>query len=364
MGIEMATLKDIALRVNRSVTTVSRALAGYSDVSPDTIELVRSAAEEMGYVPNTIARRLRSKSSETIGFVIPDSSGGYAEAFFNEFLAGVSKRASRFSYDILVAVAHDKEDELAIYRKLITEGKVDGFILTRTYRNDPRAELLSKAHFPFAMFGRVENAPDAPYIDEDGAYAMRLITDHLIQKGHTRIACIGQPESIMFSYLRLQSVKEHLAAAGLSLPEEYIRMGYFNQKEGYDRTLELLALPSPPTALICFNDLIAYGAVNAGKDSSLKIGKQLAVTGFDDIPMSAHYRPPLTTISQPIQSIGGMVVDLLFDRIRMMRGIEVEEKAPEERKGLLEVPANWKIEADRHNHQLLLKPELIIRGTT
>lgn len=360
----MATLKDIAQRVNRSVTTVSRALAGYSDVSPETISQVRSAADEMGYVPNTMARRLRSRSTETIGFVVPDSSGGYSEAFFNEFLAGVSKRAADFGYDLLVAVAHDKEDEIAIYRKLISEGKVDGFVLTRTYRMDARAELLMKENFPFAMFGRVEKALSAPYVDEDGTYAMKLITEHLLSRGHSRIACIGQPESIMFSHLRLQSVKEHLATAGIDIPDAYIRMGYFSQKDGYEQAGELLRLPSPPSAIICFNDLLAFGAVNAGKDAGFRIGKDLAVTGFDDIPMSEHYRPPLTTISQPIQSIGGMVVDLLFDRIQELRGITVQEHVSEVTSRRIPIPESWKVEADHHHHQLLLKPELIIRGTT
>ena len=360
----MATLKDIAQRVNRSVTTVSRALAGYSDVSPETIALVRSAADDMGYVPNTLARRLRNRSTETIGFVVPDSSGGYSEAFFNEFLAGVSKRAADFGYDLLVAVAHDKKDEIAIYRKLISEGKVDGFVLTRTYRNDARADLLTREEFPFAMFGRVENAPNAPYVDEDGTYAMKLITEHLLQRGHSRIACIGQPESIMFSRLRLQSVQEHLSDAGIHVPEEYIRMGYFSQKDGYEQASDLLRLPTPPSAIICFNDLLAFGAINAGKDADIRIGRDLAVTGFDDIPMSAHYRPPLTTISQPIQGIGGMVVDLLLDRIQELRGITVPEQVGIEAERRIRIPESWKVEADQNRHQLLLKPELIIRGTT
>ncbi len=360
----MVTLKDISLRVNRSITTVSRALAGYSDVSDETIELVRNAAREMGYVPNTIARRLRNKSTETIGFVIPDSSGGYSEAFFNEFLAGVSKRASSFGYDLLVAVAHDKDDELSAYRKLIREGKVDGFILTRTYRNDPRVNFLSEASFPFALFGRVDETGSIPYIDEDGEYAMGLIVKHLLERGHTRIACIGQPQSIKFSHTRLKSVISHLEQAGFPIADDLVRMGYFTQKEGYDQTYELLRHPSPPSAIICFNDLLAFGAINAGKDAGLAIGKELAVTGFDDIPMAAHYRPPLTTIFQPIQSIGGMVVDLLLDNIRRIKGDTPFERDECDRKGRIEIPANWKIEAARHNHQLLLQPELIIRETT
>lgn len=360
----MATLKDIAQRVNRSITTVSRALAGYSDVSPETIELVRNAAREMGYVPNTIARRLRSKSTETIGFVIPDSSEGYSEPFFNEFLAGISKAASTFGYDLLVAFAHNPNDEVATYKKLIREGKVDGFILTRTYRNDKRVGFLTQSAFPFAMFGRVENSGIVPFIDEDGDYAMGLIVKHLVGRGHRRIACIGPPNTIMFSHIRLKSVEKHLKKLGLTLPPELIRIGYFTQKEGYEQTKELLSLPSPPTAVIGFNDLIAFGAVNAGKDLGLTIGKDLAVTGFDDIPMAAHFRPPLTTIYQPIRGIGGMVVELLIDNLRTLKEEPLNQKKTPFVENNTSIPDNWKIVADSHNHQLLLKPELIVRETT
>lgn len=359
----MVTLKDISLRVNRSITTVSRALAGYSDVSDETITLVRTAAREMGYVPNTIARRLRSKSTETIGFVIPESSGGYSEAFFNEFLAGVSKTASMRGYDLLVAVANDPKDELSAYKKLIREGKVDGFILNRTYRVDPRVEFLLQEAFPFAMFGRVDKPGSIPYVDEDGDYAMGLIVKHLVNCGHTRIACIGQPQAITFSYTRLQSVEKHLKQLGHDLQPEMVRMGYFNQKEGYEQTNELLCKPHPPTAIICFNDLIAFGAINAAKDLGFTIGKDIAITGFDDIPMAAQYRPPLTTIFQPIQSIGGMVVDLLIDYIRTIKE-ESENASAIVDKNRITLPVHWEIESSHQGYQLLLKPELIIRETT
>lgn len=310
----MVTLKDIARKVHRSVTTVSRALAGYNDVSPDTIELVRRTAEEMGYEPNILAQRLQKRSTDTIGIVVPLSSQGYSEPFFSEFLAGIGKRAALHNHDLLVAYAHD-DTEIATYRKLVTGRRVDGFILFRTLRSDPRAEFLSSIDFPFSAFGRIQDKTDFPCIDEDGEFAMGLIAEHLVQRGHKRIACIGPPERIMFSDVRLKSIQTHLTRLGVGLDPELIRIGYFSQEAGYQQTMQLLDLPNPPTAIIGFNDLVAFGAINAGKDRGLQIGRDLAVTGFDDVPMAANYRPPLTTIHQPIQKIGGMTVELLFDRI-------------------------------------------------
>jgi len=360
----MVTLKDIAERVNRSVTTVSRALSGYSDVSPETVSVVRETAEEMGYVPNTLAQRLQKRSTDTIGIVLPVSSQGYAEPFFSEFLAGIGETASLFGYDLLVAYAHDS-NEIAIYRKLVTGRRVDGFILSRTLRQDPRIEFLTSAGFPFCAFGRVEGAGDFPYIEEDGDYAMGLIAEHLVSRGHSRIACICPPQSIMFSHVRLESIKRHLMRLGITLAPDMVKIGCFTQKEGYDAAIQLLDNPRPPTAVIGFNDLIAFGAINAGKDRGLKIGKHLAVTGFDDIPMAAHYRPPLTTIRQPIRKIGGMVVELLLDYIRSENGDQAQPAVnPDEIAGQDSIPRGWMETASRQNRQLLLRPELIVREST
>ena len=157
----MVTLKDLALRVDKSVTTVSRALAGCPDVSKETIRMVREAAKEMGYVPNSIAQRLQKQSSDTIGVVAPVSSKGYAEPFFCEFLAGIGEQAAQFGYDLLVAYAHEN-NEMNIYSKLVLGRKVDGFILSRTLVDDPRAKYLDSIGFPFAAFGCIDGLQDYP----------------------------------------------------------------------------------------------------------------------------------------------------------------------------------------------------------
>ncbi|WP_320128987.1 LacI family DNA-binding transcriptional regulator [uncultured Sphaerochaeta sp.] len=341
----MVTLKDIGHKVNRSVTTVSRALAGCSDVSPDTILIVRKAAEEMGYFPNTLAQRLQKQSADTIGVIAPVSSKGYAESFFCEFLAGIGEEASNQGIDLLVAYAQE-EDELSNYRKLISGRRVDGFILSRTLRDDPRVQFLNSLQFPFAAFGMIEGTSSLPYVEEDGEYAMGLVVEHLVSKGHTRIACICPPLSVLFAAKRLSGVQAKMKQLGLVLDPQLIREGSFDQKDGYEQTKSLLSLPNPPTAIIGFNDIIAFGAINAAKEQGLKIGKDLAVTGFDDIPMASMYRPALTTIRQPIREIGKMVTKLLLDTIKEKNaGIVLPEEALKDR-------------------QILLKPELIIRKST
>lgn len=344
----MVTLKDIAFRVNRSVTTVSRALSECSDVSPDTIRMVKEAAAQMGYVPNSLARRLQKRSTDTIGVVAPVSSKGYAESFFCELLAGVGEEASARGYDLLVAYATEAT-ELSIYRKLITERRVDGFIISRTLRKDPRVDFLREANFPFAVFGRVDGPQDYPYVEEDGAYAMCRIADHLVARGHRRIACIAPPLSVMYAYQRFRGLSERLGELGFPLSDDMARLGGFDQQDGYVQAGILLDLPDPPTAIVGFNDIIAFGAINAVKEKGRKVGSDIAVTGFDDIPMASYFRPPLTTVRQPLHAIGKQVTQLLIDCIQQRCLGDGSGTATAE---------------SLESRQILLRPDLIIRESS
>jgi len=332
----MVTLKDIAEEVNRSITTVSRALAGCSDVNKETAELVKSVAKRMGYVPNTYAQRLQKQTTDTVGIVAPPSSKGYAEPFFSEFLAGIGEKATAFGYDMLVTYASE-DNQMDLYRKLVEGRRVDGFILYRTLRDDPRVNYLHSIGFPFTSFGRVENLHDYAYIDEDGEYAMELVARHLFERGHRRIGCICPPLTVMYAYTRLNGLVKGLNNLGLDLDPDLIREGYFDQKDGYEQAMVLLGHPNPPTAIVGFNDLIAFGVINAAKNRGLHIGSEFAVTGFDNGQMAALYRPPLTTISQPTYEIGGMLFQLLIQNLGNV-------KAPKP--------------------QILLSPELIVREST
>lgn len=332
----MVTLKDIAQRVGKSVTTVSRALAGYSDVSEETKELIAKVASEMGYVPNTLAQRLQKKTTDTIGIVLPGYGEGFSEPLFSEFLAGIGKMSSLHGYDLLVNYVHT-ENELDTYKKLIVSRRVDGFIIIRTLKKDLRIDLLCETGFPFAAFGRVIGDSCFSFVDVDGAYAMRLIADHLVEQGHTRIGVISPPDFIMSSFVRLGGLQKGLKKHGIELDPGLVSICDFNQGSGYTHAQSLLDLSNPPTAIVCFSDIIAMGAERAIIDRGLRIGKDIAVTGFDNIPMAEHCLAPLTTIHQPINQIGGMVTEMLIKRIRH------QVIQPE---------------------QTLLKPKLIVREST
>ncbi len=193
------TIKDIARQVGKSITTVSRALADYDDVSPETKELVRKVAAEMGYSPNSMAQRLQKQHTDTLGLILPTFGPRFSDPFFSEFIAGVGNKAAQFGYDMLVSTHPPGERELQAYRHNVQSQRVDGFIIVRTRKQDPRISYLRAARFPFAAFGRTEGPLDFPFVDEDSEFGMRLAVDHLHELGHRAIACIYPPTDLNFS---------------------------------------------------------------------------------------------------------------------------------------------------------------------
>lgn len=315
-----ATLKEIARRTGKSITTVSRALADYDDVSAETKALVRRVADELGYTPNLLAQRLQKRRSDTIGLILPTFGPRFSDPFFSEFLAGVGNMAAEHGYDLLVSTQPPGEREMRAYRQKVQSRQVDGFVIVRTRRQDARIRYLSEIGFPFVAFGRTEGELDFPFVDVDGTQGMRLIAEHLIGLGHRRIACLAPPPDLLFAEHRLIGLRQALADHGLELPDDRIVLGDLTQKSGYQAAMRLLESPTPPTAIAACNDLMALGAMSAIQERGLAVGRDVAVTGFDDIPMAEHSHPPLTTVHQPIYQIGKTVCEML---IRLLQGQEL-----------------------------------------
>jgi len=331
------TLKDIAERVGKSVTTVSRALNDYDDVSPETKADVRRVADELGYTPNIIAQRLQKQRTDTLGFIMPTYGPRFSDPFFSEFLAGIGNQASEHGFDLLVSTRPPGEEEMRAYRKHTHSPQVDGFIVVRTRKQDDRIEFLCKKDIPFVAFGRTGDHCDYLFVDEDGEHGMRLIAHHLADLGHQRIAFITAPDHYMFIHHRKKGFREGLAERGVSLNESLIVTGDLTQRGGYTQAERLLDLPTLPSAIAACNDLMALGAISAAQKKGLKVGRDIAITGFDNIPPAQYCHPPLTTVHQPIYQIGVMVTDMLIERI-------------------LEEPLEEK--------HVILKPELIARESS
>ena len=311
-----ATLKDIAKKVGRSVTTVSRALHDYDDVSKETKERVHQVANELGYTPNIYAQRLQKQRTDTIGFILPTFGPRFSDPFFSEFMAGIGNRAAKLGYDILVSTRAPVEDEMIAYRDMVQSYRVDGFILVRTRRDDERIDYLCEQGFPFVAFGRTDDPCNYDYVDVDGETGMLKLAHHLAERGHKRIGFIRATEDYTFSHYRLEGFQRGLQDFGLRLADALLVTGDMTQRDGYAQTQRLLQSKEPPTAIAASNDLMALGAISAAQEHGMVVGKDIAITGFDNIPLAEHSHPPLTTIHQPIYQIGEMLCEILIRKIK------------------------------------------------
>jgi len=309
------TIRDVAEKVGRSITTVSRALNDYDDVSEETRRRIKKTAEEMGYQPSSIAQQLRKQRTDTLGLILPTFGPRFSDPFFSEFLAGVGNTAAKHGFDLLVATRAPGKEELDAYRKNIQSRRVDGFIIVRTRRNDPRITLLQKHKYPFAVFGRTTGNNSFPLVDENSALGMEMVVNHLAEKGHRRIAFIAAPQDLKFAYARFEGFKKAMENHNLPILPELMVNGDLTQRSGNKVARQLLSLSQRPTAIVASNDLMAIGALSAAHDLGARIGKDIALTGFDDIPWAMNTHPTLTTIHQPIYGIGSMVTEMLIKQI-------------------------------------------------
>jgi LacI family transcriptional regulator len=338
LDVMPVTLRDIARRLGISVTTVSRALAGYGDVAETTRQRVRQAAEEMGYYPNVTARQLQKQRTDTLAFVIPTFGPRFSDPYFSELLAGIGNEAGQHGFDLLVSTQPpDSDAEREAYRRIVHGRRSDGALVVRTRQQDERIRFLAEHRFPFVAFGRTDLDLDFVYVDEDSYHGLELLTQHLIDLGHRRIGFIAAPADLMFCRYRLDGFRQTLEANGSAPDPRLIVAGDLTQSGGYRAAQELLALEPRPTAIIACNDLMALGAMSAAQEKGLAVGRDLSVGGFDDIPLCEHSHPPLTTVRQPVYQIGRRITHML---IQLARG-----QAPVKR-------------------QVLLIPELVVREST
>lgn len=309
----MSALRHFASSLGLSITTVSRALDGYSDVSPVTRERVRKAAAEAGYHPHSAARRLRKGSGETVALVMPSEPGRFYEPVFVELLAAVGERLAAQSYDLILLAAHPGPGEMAVYHRLVEGRRADAFIVVRTRRIDERVIYLQSRGVPFVCHGRTDIATPYAFIDGDGEAGFREMTARLIALGHRRIALLAAPVDLMFSAIR--SAGWHAAMADAGLADDLIARGEPTEDGGHALARQFLARPDRPTALVCATDRMAVGAMRAAGEMGLKVGSDIAITGHDNIPAAALTDPALTTMELPLREVGERVADMVLARL-------------------------------------------------
>jgi DNA-binding LacI/PurR family transcriptional regulator len=308
------TLKDVAARAGVSYQTVSKVLNGLVQVAPETEVRIWEAARYLDYQPSYTARSLRTRRSFTIGYSWTPSPTGLANSIMDQFFQSMVEAAEEQGYYVL-SFPHNTEHErqLAGYSALVESGRVDGFILSDVESDDPRVTFLLENDIPFAAFGLSTSSQVFPCIDVDGGLGLRLATEHLLVQGQRKIAALTWPASSRLAEQRLSGYRSAMQSAGVPLDPDWIIESENTVLAGQRAAMTLLNRPTVqrPSAIVAVSDLLAIGAMQAARKLNIPIGKDLAITGFDDIPMAQYLTPPLTSIRQPVWEAGRKAISRL-----------------------------------------------------
>lgn len=316
------TIKDIAKVAGVSHTTVSRALHGHPAISEETVSRVQQIADELGYVPNKAARGLKTRRSGILGVIVRR----IVDPFFSEVLDGIEEVLSESDYSLFLAASHrDPEREEAIVR-LMSERRVDGVIICSTQVGEEHRQQLEQFGVPTVLINNQAAADITRSVYHDDAEGSRQLTRYLIELGHTKIGYLGNARAGRTTEDRKRGYMEEMQRHSLPIPPEYVIEGPNGLADGGKvGTRAYLELNSPPTGIICYNDVMAIGAIRTLNEAGFRVPEDISVTGFDNIDLAAYVNPPLTTFDQPKYELGCKAAAMM---LRLLDKREEELIAP------------------------------------
>jgi LacI family transcriptional regulator/LacI family repressor for deo operon, udp, cdd, tsx, nupC, and nupG len=305
-------LVEVARRARVSISTVSRTINQTGKISADTQEHVRRVMREMGYKPNRVARRLRAGGKcNLLGLIIPNIQN----PFFADLARGVEDVAYRNNFAVLLCNYDEDAAKERFYLDVMEAESVDGIILPPIHERDPAVLRVAQRGVPIVCVDRALADAAIDKVEIDNHRGALDAAAHLLGRGHRRIGFISGPADSSTGRERLAGFRAALAQAGVAGSEELIRYGDYKQESGRRLATELLALPTPPSALFVSNNLMTIGALEAICARQLRIPEQIGIVGFDDLPLAAVFNPPLTVVHQPAYEVGRSAAELLFKRI-------------------------------------------------
>lgn len=314
---KLVTLQEVAKHAGVSQTTASLAIRGKSNISEATRQRVFAAMQELGYVYDRGAANLRSKgSSSTVGLILPD----LANPFYTELLIGIHQELNRYGQTVILGTTFDSEPVQDRLLSTILEHRVAGIIFFVVPGSSPQSvERIRRLGIPVVLINRNLPETNCDYVGIDNVTGGYFGVEHLVRKGHRRIAFIGGVSQLSSYQGRKEGYIRGLNAAGLAVDPSLIIEGPMTRDSGSVLIERILSHPQPPTAVFCYNDTIAIGAMVRMKELGLQPGYDLAIMGCDDIPESSIFSPRLTTMSSFPQTLGANAVRLLHSRIEGLR---------------------------------------------
>jgi LacI family transcriptional regulator len=329
------TLKDLAARASVHPSTISRVANNDPGlrIAPATRSRIEALLRETGYQPNGIARGLKLRQTNVLAVVIPDVTNPFFAALFR----GVEDAAAPRGFNVLLCNTDGTPERQRSHLQSLEARRVDGVILASSFLRDPGVRDLRKQKVPYVLVNRFSDEGEDPFVGSDDLVGGRLATSHLLELGHRRIGHLAGRATVSTGVMRRRGyLAAHQLAGRVADPQLIVEAGY-SEEGGAVAARRLLALHDPPTALFAITDLAALGAVGAAVSLGLRVPEDVAIVGYNDIPLASRVSPGLTTMHVPIHDFGAVAAGMLLEQI--------ESGAPSRRR-------------------VLFTPELVVRGST
>lgn len=292
------SLRDVAEHAGVSLGTASKIVNNTGNVNDKMRADVLKAVRDLNYIPNLVARSLKTNLTYSIGIIIPEISN----SFFTEVVTGIQNVFEPMNYSVLIYNTHlDSREEIKAFQ--IFNQKVDGIIFVSNTINDELKTVLKELTIPLVLISTYAEGFVSLNIDNEEAAFTAV--EYLCQAGHTKIALIsGKPDDLNAGYPRMKGYQKALKKNGLPVIEDYVKIGNFKFDDGIEITKELLALKNRPTAIFAASDTMAVGALHTALSKGFQVPQDISIIGFDDIEYARYCYPALTTVRQPRLQMG------------------------------------------------------------
>ena len=311
-------IKELAKKLGLSITTVSRALGGYSDVSEKTRERVKKFANKYKYSPNPYASTLASGKAKTVGYVLPiygTNTSTLNQGNFFQFISGMSEELLSESIQLQILFAKSEEEELKAYKKLITEHKIENIVLQNLKTKDKRIEILNKYKINYVAWGKTKDKSNYSWVDLDNDKAIEVIINYLIKKNHTHIAYINISEKYNFANERKSSFLKNLKLNKINFnPNYYASVKLEEPEKSFEIIRKMLMKNKKISAIICSTEFSALSAIKACNYLNYKIGKDISIITFDGALVRDLSSPPITAVSFPVKELGKRAINILLNK--------------------------------------------------
>ena len=307
------TIQDVAKAAGVSISTVSKVLNGHYSISEKTAEHVRQVMRELNYYPSANAQNFASGTNRLVVLLANMSPNtAFRNPHMFEIIAGLEEALQKRGYHLILQ-GTDETSACGAAEEIISRRSADAIAIHVGVMSHPLSAVLTRRHFPHIVLGMPDFESQVCWIDNSNTYSGAVAASYLLSQGYRRIAFIGGKHYDLGSAHRLQGVKQGLSNAGIQLEEQYIWLGDSTRAEGYRMTTGLLEQKPKPEAIICANNYIALGCVDAIRDKGLRIPQDIGVMSFDDYPFSQITDPPLTVVDINVRDLGIQAGKMLID---------------------------------------------------